>query len=261
MVACEPRVGLDGERVAVSQRFLAALDRRGEAVAVTLVGEIALELRDEQAAVREDQYAEGARGLDETGRSNGLARCSRMAEPIAPCCTRVRAGVLLVLLDLFVENVLDGFLRRLVVFFRFSVDVDHLGDDAVSVWLRFLLVRGDQFGEHAGERIDLVAAQLGTGSEVRLLLGEHALEAEHQAVLDLPAGRGRATSALDLCESVVQRAPARRRRRQDLGGILALTNERLARPGFGSEGVGHQAVRRLRLCRRLLFDLLHGRSV
>ena len=39
----------------LSQRFLAALDRRGEAVAVTLVGEIALELRDEQAAVREDQ--------------------------------------------------------------------------------------------------------------------------------------------------------------------------------------------------------------
>jgi len=187
-MAREPRVGLDRERVAVFQRFLAPLDSGGEAVAVTLVGEIALELRDEQAAVREDQNAEGARGLDEAGRSNGLARCSRMAEPIAPRCTRVRARVMLVLLDLFVENVLDGFLHRLVVFFRFSVHVDHLDDGAVSVWLHFLLVRGDEFGEHAGERIDLVASQLGAGSEVRLLLGEHALEAEHQAVLDLPAG-------------------------------------------------------------------------
>ena len=172
--------------VAVSQRFLAALDSRGEPVAVTLVGEIALELRDEQAAVREDQDAEGARGFHEAGRRDRLARRGRMAEPVAADRTRVRARVVLVLLDLFVENVLGGILRRLVLVVRFSVD--DLAAVAVSVRLRFLLVRRDQLGEHAGERIDLVAAQLGAGGEVRFLLGEHPLETEHEAVLDLPAG-------------------------------------------------------------------------
>ena len=155
VVASEPRVRLDGERVAVSQRFLTALDSGSEAVAVTLVGEIALELRDEQAAVREDQDAEGARGFHEAGRRDRLARCGRMAEPVAADGTRVRARVVLVLLDLFVEDVLDGVLRRLILVFRFSTD--DLGDRAVSVWLRFLLVRRDQFGQHAGERVDLMA--------------------------------------------------------------------------------------------------------
>src|SRR5713101_2586355 len=131
MVPREPRVCLDSERAGVSERFLAALDGRGEPVAVTLVGEIALELRDEQAAVREDQHAQGARGFDEAGRRNRLARRGRMAEPVAPDRTRVWACVVLVLLDLFVENILDGILRRLVLFFR--VGFDDLGDGEVAV--------------------------------------------------------------------------------------------------------------------------------
>jgi hypothetical protein len=93
VVASKPRVGLNGERVAVSQRFLAVLDSGSEAVAVTLVGEIALELRDEQAAMREDQDAELARRLHEAGRRNRLARCGRMAEPVTPDRTWIRACV------------------------------------------------------------------------------------------------------------------------------------------------------------------------
>ena len=111
-----------------------------------------------------------------------------------------------------------------------------------------------------GERVDLVAAQLGAGCEVRAFLGEHAFEPEHQAVLDFPVRRGRPTAALDLGQGVVERAPAGGVGRENLGGIFALSDEGLARPGFGSEGVGHQAVRRLRRYGRLLFDLLHGRS-
>ena len=43
-------------------------DRVGEPVAVAVLGELAAELVDEQAAVREDQDAFGARRLDEARR-------------------------------------------------------------------------------------------------------------------------------------------------------------------------------------------------
>ena len=110
-----------------------------------------------------------------------------MAEPIAAGRTRVGARVLLVIFDFLVENILDGVLHRLILVFRFSFD-DLCGDGAVSVRLRFFLVCRDQLGEHAGERVDLVAAQLGAGCEVRFVLGEHAFEPEHEAVPDFPAG-------------------------------------------------------------------------
>ncbi len=48
------------------------------------------------------------------------------------------------------------------------------------------LARGDQLGEHPGERVDLVAAELGAGGGARLRVGEHALEPEHQRVAHLP---------------------------------------------------------------------------
>ena len=56
---------------------------------------------------------------------------------------------------------------------------------AVAVLGR-LLVGGDQLGEHPGERVHLVAAQLGAGGESRRLLGEDAVEAEHERVADAP---------------------------------------------------------------------------
>ena len=68
----KPRVGLDRERVR-AQRLRAELDRVGEAVAVALGLQVALELRDEQTAVREDQDAEDARRLDEPGGGDRLA--------------------------------------------------------------------------------------------------------------------------------------------------------------------------------------------
>ena len=52
------------------------------------------------------------------------------------------------------------------------------------------LIRGDQLGEHSGQRVDLVAAQLGAGGEARRMLGDDALEAEHERVARLPLRRG-----------------------------------------------------------------------
>ena len=90
--------------------------------------------------MREDQDAQRARRFHEPGRGDRLARRSRMAEAIAAGRTRVRARVLLLILDFLVEYILDGVLHRLVLVFRFTFD-DLRGDAvAVSVRLRFLLV-------------------------------------------------------------------------------------------------------------------------
>ena len=60
-------------------------------VAVAVLGELAAELVDEQAAVGEDQDAFGARRLDEAGGGDRLAGRGRVAEAVAAH----RAGVLL----------------------------------------------------------------------------------------------------------------------------------------------------------------------
>ena len=55
-------------------------------------------------------------------------------------------------------------------------DVRRLVDemDPVAV-LAVRLIRGDQLGQHPGERVDLVAPQLGAGRQVGRTLEEHAL--------------------------------------------------------------------------------------
>jgi hypothetical protein len=219
-----------------------------------------LELRDEQTAVREDQHAERACGLDEARCGDRLAGCGRVTEPVTAYSAGIRARVGL-LLHLFVDDVLGRVVGGLVFLFQVRLAFGDLRRRAVAVQLGLPLVRGDQLREHSGQRVDLMTPQLRAGCEVRLLLGEHALEAEHEAVLDLPRRRWRTASSLDLLEGVVERAPAGSAGREDLGGVFTLPEEGLAGPGFGSEGVGRQAVRRLRRCSRLLCDLLHGRSV
>ncbi len=74
--------------------------------------------------------------------------------------------------------------------------------DAVAV-LVGLLVERDQLGQHPGEGVDLVAAQLRAGGESWRHVREHTLEAEHEAVADLPLRRGAAVAAIDLGERIV----------------------------------------------------------
>src|SRR5262249_58455489 len=87
-VAREPRVGLNGHGCALLRRR-ALEDRVLEAVAVALGLQLAVELRDEQPAVGQDQDAEGARRLDEAGGRDRLARGGGVTEAIAAA----RAGV------------------------------------------------------------------------------------------------------------------------------------------------------------------------
>src|SRR5689334_19505768 len=51
---------------------------------------------------------------------------------------------------------------------------------AVPVAVRALLVGSDQLGQHPGERIDLVAAELGAGREVGRALRKDALQPEEK---------------------------------------------------------------------------------
>src|SRR5215475_4688531 len=219
-MAREPRVRLDRERVAAEGLFV-ALDRRREAVAVALSGEVPLELRDEQAPVREDQDAERPCRLDEARGRDRLSGGGRVAEAVAARRAGVGAAEARLLVLLLVQHVL----RRVLLGLGFLLD--SLDDGAVAV--RRLLVRGDQLREHSGERVDLMASQLGARGEVRLRLGEYALEPEHQAPLDLPGGGGLAPAALDLGDGVVERAPAGRAGRKRDARVLALPEEGLAR--------------------------------
>ena len=146
-VAREPGVGLDRDRIVV-RRLLAALDRRDDSVAVALVAELAVELRDEQTAVREDQDADRARGLDEARGCDRLARRGRMAKAEAASRARigVRGGAVLVRrLDL------ELFGDRVTVLL--GLDLLELlgGDGAVAVrgLQKAFLVRRDQLGQHS----------------------------------------------------------------------------------------------------------------
>ena len=107
------------------------------------------------------------------------------------------------------------------------------------------LAGGDELGQHPGERVDLVAAERGAGGGARLRLGEHALEAEQEAVANLPLRGGRGEAGVHLRDRVVERAAAGCALAERNGRILALAHERLARPRFRAESGGDYRVCRL----------------
>jgi hypothetical protein len=121
-----------------------------------------------------------------------------------------------------------------------------------------LLGRSDQLGQHPGERVDLVAAQLGSRGEARRLLGEDALEPEHEGEADFPLQRRRLVARFHLGERRVERVPERRAGRQHDRSVLVGPQEGLARPGFRPKGRGFDAVRILRRCRSKGECLVHA---
>ena len=113
-----------------------------------------------------------------------------------------------------------------------------------GVAVEALLDVGDQRGERARERVDLVGVELGAVGEVRLLLGEQPLEAEHEREVAAPLDRRRLAALVDLGERGVQR-PAPRGAGGEVLRLLALEQERLAGELACSLDVGA----RRRLCR------------
>ena len=159
--------------------------------------------------MREDQDAEVARRLDEAGGGDRLAGRGRVAEAVAARRARVVARE---------RRLLVARRRRSTPASKSSSSSSSSALDlddaravavAVAVLVGVALVRGDQLGQHPGERVDLVAAQLGAGRELPARRREHALEAEHEAVADPPARRRRRGAGVDLGERVVERRAAR----------------------------------------------------
>ena len=170
-----------------------------------------------------------------------------MPEPVSARRTRVLVGRerlrLVVLVGARLGAEAELVVRLVVLLGRLVVPVP------VSV-LAFL-GGGDQLREHARERVDLVAAQLRAGGQAGRPLREHALQAEHQRVADLPLARRRFVAGGDLLEGVVEGTPTRGAGPEHDLRILFGVEERLAGPGFCAEGVCLQDGRCLRLARRV----------
>ncbi len=247
VVPREPGVRLDGDRVR-QRRGLTLLHDRSQPVAVALRRELAVELRDQEAAMREDEDAHRARGLDEAGGRDRLPGRRRVTEPVAPHSTGVLRGR-----QLLGERLLVDDPEVLVL----VLGVDGLGQPVpVHRVLVGPLICRDQLGEHSGQRVDLMSAQLGAGGQVRRLLREDALQAEHERVANLPL-RGRLVPAgLDLSGRLVQRLSACRSGRQNLDGLLAVVQHRLADPVRRPCCRRDEFVSRRRLC-SLLRRFLH----
>ena len=208
------------------RRGLALLDDRGQPVAVALGSELAVELGDEQAPVGEDEDAHRAGRLDEPGGGDRLAGRGRVPEPVAANS----AGILSRRRLLGEQLLVDDAEVRVLLLEVGRLDLAVRAPVAVQRLLGLALVGGDQLREHPGERVHLMAAQLGSGREVRRLLGQHALEAEHEREVHLPL-RGRLLVAgLDLGERLVERIPARCSRREHLGRILVAVEQGLTGP-------------------------------
>ena len=185
--------------------LLALEDRLGQAVAVAVLLQLAPELVDEQPPVREDQHAFRARRLDEArrprsscrtrwggGSGSGGSRRGPRRPRRPPARRRPRAPPGSSGRSSSVSSSSSGDLLGVAVP-PFSSSFWFAEISSVSM---------------PGERVDLMAAQLGARGEGRGLVRQHALEAEHQRVANAPGRRGRLEAL----------APSPRARRRAPGG-------------------------------------------
>ena len=151
-----------------------------------------------------------------------------MTEAEAPDRARVvaRHDLLDVLVGIDFLFLGDGLLLDVLLVLRAFREL-HDVPVAVAV-LGFILVPGDELGEHPGERVDLVPAELGPGGEPRRPVGQHALEAEHERVVHLPLGRRGAPARVHLEERGIERPPACDAFGEHVCGVLAGMEEGLA---------------------------------
>ena len=200
----------------------------------------------------QDQDAAGARGLDESERRDGLAGAGRVLEPEAlaalgssgcssswtssssssarpasPAAPRPRAPVLgssslLVLL----AGDRCGRLASSGSTFR-RAERSAVGSRLLP--LPVALGLGQQRGQRARERVDLMGGEDRAVGEVRLLLGKQALEPEQQRELAPPLDRGLFRARVDLGERSVERSASRGAGGKRVFERLAVVDEAFAR--------------------------------
>jgi hypothetical protein len=71
-----------------------------------------------------------------------------------------------------------------------------------------VLELGDDRGERARKRVDLVFVERRAVQQFRSVLGQHPLEAQHQRVALAPLEAGRLGAGLELGQGIVDREPA-----------------------------------------------------
>ena len=186
-----------------------------------------MELGDEQAAVGEDQDAERARGLDEAGGRDRLARCGRMAEAVAALGARVVAvealGLVAVLLAVLGDLVLV--LERSSA--SASASACPLPFSSSSSWRWFAAISSVSIPASASIWCLRSSVPAAVGGRLR---GEHALEPEQEAEPDFPAGGRGSAAGRDLGQCLVERGAAGGPRGQCDGRVFARVKEGLAGP-------------------------------
>ena len=100
-----------------------------------------------------------------------------------------------------------------------------VADPGVAV--EALLDVGDQRGERPREGVNLMGGELRAVGEMGLLLGEQALQAEHEREVAAPLDRGGLMAAVDLLEGSVERSPSRCPR-GEIRGCLTFQQEGLS---------------------------------
>ena len=231
----EPGIGLHGDRARLRRR-LPLLDHGREPIAVALGSKLPVELRDEQAAMREDEDAHRARGLDEPGGGDRLARRGWMAEPVAPD----RSGVL-GRRELFGQRlqILVDELLELLLFFvelgRLASPLPFTGSSArwfaaissvsmpasASIWWR---------------RSSVPDARRGGFSDSTR--SSPSMSAKRTFHSDEGASRPASISAVASSRALRRAVPCGENR----GRLLAVVKERLARPVGGALGCGDEVV-------------------
>ena len=124
------------------------------------------------------------------------------------------------------------------------------GGAAVAIRRR-RLGRSEQRRERAGESVDLVRGEHRAVGQLRLLLGEQALQPPQQRELAAPCRRGPLCLGIraQLLERLIERAAPRRAGRESLCGILAFVHEALAHELLRARDVGGTWTRRDCECR------------
>src|SRR5918995_2103603 len=251
-VANEPLVGLDRHRTA-GGRLAAAVpqERRGDALLVAAVAQLAEELVDEVSAVGEDQDAAGARGLHEAQGGDRLARARGVLDPEAGRRARILVDGIRCRLFL---SLLGGIpVERLLVGQLVALDLHLAGVQLLQPGRSLAVAADQQLGlerdQRARQRVDLVSRQRRAVREMWLLLGQQPLQAQHQRELPPPLDRRLRAPRVELLQRRVERGAARAVVRQRGSGVLPFENEGLSREFLGAlqftagnrRGIGHGA--------------------
>ena len=128
--------------------------------------------------------------------------------------------------------------RRCIVVVAVAVAVAVLDRRARLGVLPVALGVAEQGGEHAGEGVDLVRAQLEAVGQVRLVLGQDPLQAQHEREPAPPRGRRRCETGVDLEQRLVVGRAERGAGRKRHDGVVAHRDEAIASPPLDSLELG-----------------------